>query len=161
MKARYRPSAYADEMMAGITQLETLRGLLEQAENDWPSLLARLEKIRETILDRTTCRDGMFLDLTADATVLSAVQPAVADFLNSLPGDSNGKKLPDFYKEEHPWVAPLKEKMAELTPLGNEGFIVPTQVSYVGKAGLLYDAGDTVDGSAKVVSSFLKTGVSS
>ena len=58
--AHYRVGGYVDEMMGGISQLETLRELLKQAEEDWPSLLARLERIRNTILDQETCRNGMF-----------------------------------------------------------------------------------------------------
>merc|ERR1711862_859261 len=36
-----------------------------------------------------------------------------------------------------------------------EGFVVPTQVSYVGKGGLLYQPGETISGSAMVVSRYL------
>merc|ERR1712151_488786 len=67
-------------------------------------------------------------------------------------------KLPNFYKEVHPWVAEVKKEMAEMAPLKDEGFVVPTQVNYVGKAGLVYDEGETVHGSSTVVSRFLKTG---
>ncbi len=70
MKAKYRVAGYVDEMMGGITQLETISDLLKQAEEDWPSLLARLENMRSTVLDENTCRDGMFLDITGDKTVL-------------------------------------------------------------------------------------------
>merc|ERR1712003_336811 len=38
------------------------------------------------------------------------------------------------------------------------GFVVPTQVSYVGKGGLMYEEGETVSGASQVVSRFLKTG---
>lgn len=158
MKARYRVGGYIDEMMGGITQLETLKGLLKQAEEDWPSLLARLEKIRSIILDEDTCRSGMFLDITGDAGVLEKVQPSVDHFLGSLPGSADGEKLQNFYKEQHPWVAPIKNLMADLAPIEDEGFIVPTQVSYVGKSGIVYDEGETASGSAQVVSKFLRTG---
>jgi len=144
--------------MAGISQLETIKKLLKQAEEDWPSLLARLENMRNVILDSQKCRDGMFVDITGDAAVLQTIQPSVDELLKELPGVSDGQKLPNFYKEEHPWVAPLKEKMAEDVPIVDEGFIVPTQVSYVGKGGLVYSEGDTVDGSARVVARFLRTG---
>lgn len=160
MKARYRVAGYIDETMGGISQLETIKKLLKQAEEDWPSLLARLENMRNVILDSQKCRDGMFVDITGDAAVLQTIQPSVDELLKELPGVSDGQKLPNFYKEEHPWVAPLKEKMAEDVPIVDEGFIVPTQVSYVGKGGLVYSEGDTVDGSARVVARFLRTGVS-
>ena len=158
MKARYRVGGYIDEVMGGISQLETIKELLQQAEEDWPSLLARLERIRDTILDASYCRDGMYVDITGDAAVLEKVQPSLDNLLETLPGDKNGEKLQNFYKEVHPWFAPAKEKMAELLPVTDEGFVVPTQVSYVGKGGLVYDAGEEVDGSAQVVARFLRTG---
>ena len=158
MKARYRVGGFIDETLGGISQLETIRALLKQAEEDWPSLLDRLENIRSKLLDKNVCRDGMFLDITGDAAVLGKIQPDVDKLLETLPGESNAGKLPNFYKQEHPWVAPAKERMAELVPLKDEGFVVPTQVSYVGKAGLVYGDDETVDGSAQVVSNFLRNG---
>ena len=158
MRARYSVPGYIDEKMGGITYLTTVKQLLKQAEEDWPSLLARLEKIRSTILDETTCRDGMFLDITGDEKVLTTIQPSVVKFLNELPGKSDGEKLPDFYKEEHPWVAQAKAEMSEMVPLIDEGFIVPTQVSYVGKSGKIYEEGEPVPGSTAVISRYLRTG---
>jgi len=158
MKARYRVGGYVDEMMSGITQLEATKELLKQAEEDWPSLLARLENMRNAILNSETCRNGMFLDITGDAGVLEKIQPSVDSFLQELPGKSDGAKLPNFYKEEHPWVPRLKELMAERVPMEDEGFVVPTQVSYVGKGGLVFEEGETVTGAAQVVARFLRTG---
>ena len=99
MKARYRVGGYIDEMMGGITQLNTIRELLKQAEEDWPSLLSRLENIRNVLLASESCRDGMFLDITGDKNVLEKIQPTVDTFLKELPGDVSGKKLPDVLAE--------------------------------------------------------------
>lgn len=158
MKARYRVGAYIDEIMGGISHLDTVKSLLKQAESDWPSLLARLENMRSTILDASTCRSGMMLDITGDEKVLEAVQPNIETFLSKLPGTGSGEKLPNPYETVHPWVEAAKAKMAEETPVKDEGFVVPTQVSYVGKAGLVYDEGERVPGSAAVVARFLRTG---
>lgn len=158
MKARYTVAGYLEEKMGGITTLETVKQLLTQAEEDWPSLLARLEKIRDTILDDKLCRNGMFLDITGDKKVLDTIQPSVEKFLNELPGESDGDSLPNFYKEEHPWVAQAKKEMKEMAPLMDEGFVVPTQVSYVGKGGKVYEEGEKVSGSAAVVARYLRTG---
>jgi Zn-dependent M16 (insulinase) family peptidase len=78
--------------------------------------------------------------------------------LKELPGSNTGKCLPNFYKEEHPWVAPVKKLMSEFAPIADEGFVVPTQVSYVGKSGLLFKEGEQSSGSSQVVSKFLRTG---
>jgi presequence protease len=158
MKARYRVGGFIDEMMGGIEYLNTVKQLLTQAQEDWPSLLARLEKIRAVILDESKCRSGMMLDITGDKMVLDAIRPSVDKFLDVLPGFSKGENLPDFYSGIHPWVPEAKAKMAELTPIKDEGFVVPTQVSYVGKAGLLYKEGEHIPGSAAVVARFLRTG---
>ena len=48
--------------------------------------------------------------------------------------------------------------MTVTAPLVDEGFVVPTQVSYVGKGGRLYDVGESVSGSTSVISKFLGTG---
>lgn len=158
MKARYRVGGYIDEITGGITYLDTVRQLLKQAEEDWPSLLARLEKIRSKLLKNESVRSGMFLDITGDAKVLESVQPAVGSFLEDLPGDANGPKMYNMWKEVHPWVPEAKKKMAEIVPIKDEGFVVPTQVSYVGKSGMLFDEGEVVPGSAEVVARFLRTG---
>lgn len=158
MKARYRVGGYIDEMMSGISQLETIRGLLKQAQEDWPTLLARFERMRDVILNVETCRDGMVFDITGDAAVLEKIQPSVASFLTELPGRSDGAKLPNFYEEQHPWVAPIRKLMAELAPIEDEGFVVPTQVSYVGKGGLVFEEGETVTGASQVVARYLSNG---
>jgi len=158
MKARYSVNGYLDEYMGGISYLDFVKDTLKQAEEDWDSLLARLENIRKVLLDSSTCRNGMFVDITGDKNVLEKVQPKLETFLSKLPGDANGSKLQDFYNEEHPWCTTARKEMAENAPLKDEGFVVPTQVSYVGKGGKLFDAGESVPGSSIVVSKFLRTG---
>ena len=158
MKARYRVGGYIDEITKGVSYLDTIKGLLKQADEDWPALLARLENMRKTILQESICRSGMILDITGERKVLDAIQPSVVSFLDTLPGDASGEKYPNFYNEIHPWVTEAKKRMAEFAPILDEGFVVPTQVSYVGKSGLLYNEGERIPGSAQVVSRFLRTG---
>lgn len=158
MSARYSVSGYIDEMMRGISYLDTVKLLIDQAENDWPSLRDRLERIRNTLLDESRCRSGMILDITGDQAVLTSIQPSVQKFLESLPGTYNGETSQNFYTDAHPWAVEAKKKMAESGPLQDEGFVVPTQVSYVGKAVKMYDLGERVSGSASVVARFLRTG---
>ena len=67
MASRYTPSGFIDEQMSGITYLNTVKQLLDDAENDWPKFLGRLEKMYQTILNAKTCRDGMFVDITGEA----------------------------------------------------------------------------------------------
>ena len=158
MKARHRVGAFVEELLGGVTYLETVKRLLTEAEEDWPTLLSKVEAMREKMLDPSLCRSGMILDITGDQDVLDAIQPQVASFLSDLPGQSDGAKLIDFKREIHPWVSRAKELMPKLAPLADEGFVVPTQVSYVGKSGMLYDVGEKIPGSAAVVARFLRTG---
>lgn len=158
IKSRYRFSSYIDEMMSGITYLETINTLISDAENNWTSLLDRLTRMRNTILNESKCRDGMFLDITAEKRVLDAIQPSVSTFISSLPGRANVERFIDFYDTKHPWVSQSKIHQESAVAIEDEGFIVPTQVSYVGKGGELYAVGEKISGSAAVVSRFLRTG---
>lgn len=158
MKARYRVDGFLDEKMGGITYLGTINELIKEAEGDWESVLRRLENIRSAILNDATCRNGMILDITGDKAVMDTIKPSVDAFLESLPGNPKGEKLQDFYHTEHPWATKAKEEMASIAPLKDEGFVVPTQVSYVGKGGLLFEQGEKVHGSTAVVSRYLRTG---
>merc|ERR1719215_2297928 len=100
----------------------------------------------------------MVLDVTGDAKVLETAQPEIEKFLAELPGDSKGEKLQNFYVEEHPWVTQAKKEMKENAATIDEGFVVPTQVSYVGKGGQLFEPGEKVSGSAAVAARYLRTG---
>lgn len=158
MKARYRVGGYIDEIQGGISYLDTVKALLKEAEEDWPSLLSRLERMRTTILDDSFCRDGMLIDVTGEKKVLDAIQPNIEKLLTELPGRPNGEKLTSFYQQRHPWAVEAQKLMEQFTPVVDEGFVVPSQVSYVGKAGLVYDEGERIPGSAQVIARFLRTG---
>ena len=157
MRARYRVAGYLDEIQGGISYLDTLKELLEQAENDWPALSKRLENIRNILLDESYARGSMILDITGDSAVMEKIQPSVDSFLKELPGKADGEKPIDFYSEVHPWVPEARKRMEESLPVIDEGFVVPTQVNFVGKLGFLYDEGEEIPGSAAVVARFLRT----
>ena len=122
MRARYSVPGYIDEKMGGVSYLTSVKQLLKQAKDDWPSLLAHPENIRNTIHDKKTVRNGMFRDVMGDKKVLDTIKPSIEKFLNDLPGDSNGEKMLDFYKYDHPWIAQTKKEMKEMAPLMDEGF---------------------------------------
>uniref|UniRef100_A0A7S1FV17 Peptidase M16C associated domain-containing protein n=1 Tax=Corethron hystrix TaxID=216773 RepID=A0A7S1FV17_9STRA len=154
IQSRYSHSGAIDEMLSGVTSLQTTKDLLKLAEEDWPSFLARLDDVRKSILN-DSFRSGVILNLTGDKKVLTDIEPSVESFLGSLPGSAGGEKLPNFDSIEHPWVVQSKE-MNSLT-IEDEGFIVPTQVSYVGKGGRLYEPGEKVSGAALVASRYLRS----
>jgi Zn-dependent M16 (insulinase) family peptidase len=158
LKARYYPSSYISEKLQGITYLSSVKELLTEAEEDWPKLLGRLQTVRDKILNPKVCRSGMVINLTGDGKVFSAIQPSLVEFLGGLPGDSKGEIMQDFLSDDHPWIIQAREEMEKASQIEDEGFIVPTQVSYVGKGGKIYESGEQVNGSASVVSRFLRTG---
>lgn len=135
LKARFSTADWAAEQIGGLDYLFFLRRLAGQIEQDWPSVQATLEAMREALLNRY----AMIANLTLDRAGWQAVQPAVEAFLGDLPAAE---------RTRHAWQAPA-------LPRG-EGLVLPAQVNYVGKAGNLYDLGYTLDGSALVIENFLR-----
>mmetsp|Transcript_20376 Transcript_20376/g.40720 ORF Transcript_20376/g.40720 Transcript_20376/m.40720 type:complete len:1138 (-) Transcript_20376:45-3458(-) len=155
IQSRYGVSGHIEEALSGISSLDITKELLAQAEDSWPAFLSRLEGIRANILS-SSLRSGALLNLTGDKKVMSIIKPQVDTFLGGLPGSSDGEKVQNFYKVQHPWAIQAAAEMEGAGPLEDEGFIVPTQVSYVGKGGRLYDIGDKVSGAAMVASRYLR-----
>ena len=132
------------EAMGGTSYLPVLRELLEVAEKDYPKLQARLEGMRDKLLTK----GSMVVNLSGDKTTLAKAAPAVEAFLAGLPStEQAGECLLESWKSD---LAPRAKD--------NEGFVVPTQVNYVGKTGRLYEPGERVPGSASVVARALRTG---
>eukprot|EP01084_Bolivina_argentea_P177645 307161_1 len=128
------------ERTAGVTYLETLKNILEQAENDWPALLERLTRIRDTLLQP----GNVIINLTGDKEILSKCELEAKSFIEKFP-----------VTDETSYRAPWGDTM-ELLAKENEGFVIPTSVQYVGRGGRLYEPGERVSGAALVVSQHLK-----
>jgi Zn-dependent M16 (insulinase) family peptidase len=163
LRARYSVGAYMDEYFGGISALPRLKALLIMAENDWDAMRAKLFSIRDTMLAQSKCRDGMVMNVIGDEATLKATRGSMDSFIESLPGDAavgESAKFQDFYSVPHPWAVEAKKRMAKEALLEdtNEGFVVPTQVSYVGSGGRLYQVGEVTTGASTVVSRHLKTG---
>ncbi|KAG5190324.1 Metalloenzyme, LuxS/M16 peptidase-like protein [Tribonema minus] len=143
--SRHALEPYLNEIGGGLSSLATVKANLAAAEEDWPALLARLEELRAAIFKR----DNLIINLTGDQGVLDAAEQPVRDFIASMP-------------ESASVLAPASgagwAKEAQFSPIRNEGFIVPTQVNYVGKGGRLFEPGEKAPGSFQVVSRYLRTG---
>jgi len=149
ISARYSLAGYLSEISGGVSAYATLKETLKAAQTDWPAVLARLQRIRDTLLNRETATMG----ISADAATLEVARPAVDEFLGGLPS--------------HGGVGGAEEKLGSVAaaardhrrlPATDEGFIVPTQVNYVAKGGPLYKKGERVSGAATVVARSLRTG---
>lgn len=136
LRAQYSEADWINEQIGGISQLFFLRDLLKQVEDDWDSIVEKLENIRRLLVNRST----MVVNVTLDPDNWGQFQPQVAAFLNSLPAAD---------AQLHRWSPAL-------VPQG-EGLTIPAQVNYVGKGANLYDLGYTFHGSALVIQNFLGT----
>ena len=141
LAARHSFLGYLGEVTGGITSVRAAGGLLNEAENNWDALHARLCKIRDAIVRR----NGMIVNLTGDDKVLSSALPDVNSFLDKLPVQDS----PATNNLAATWSS---DKLAKME---NEGFTVPSQVNYVVKGGPVLSPGEPVSGSSSVVSRFL------
>ena len=53
---------YLNELQGGVTYIATVKEMLDQAENDWPTMLARLKRVRATLLSK----EQFIFNLTGD-----------------------------------------------------------------------------------------------
>lgn len=143
--ARRSLAGYFDEITGGITYYESLPGLLEMAENDWPKLLSQLKSLNEFLLQK----HAIIINLSGDRQTLKTVDSAVDGFVQSLlkasatqpSKDTKGPLVADAMKGN-----PLL-RLAEQ----DEGFVVPSPVNYVVKGGALFSPGESISGSTEVV----------
>merc|ERR1719217_794405 len=134
------------EATQGVTYYESVKQLLQQATDDWPSVLARLEKLRDTLL----VKEGLIINLTADPAAIEASMPSVRAFVDKLPARADSGAPPP---------APAwRDTAGLLLPQVDEAFAMTTQVNYVAAATQLYAEGEKVDGASYVVSRFLSRG---
>ncbi len=138
LRAHFNEADWLSEQMDGITHLFFLRSLTEAIENDWSSVLEKLESVRHLLLNRAT----MIANVTIDAGNFSVFEPYLAEFLASLP-----IRHPS---DDAAWVFKTTSASA------NEGLTIPAQVNYVGKGANLYKLGYKLHGSVQVINNYLQ-----
>ena len=136
LRAKFNEADWASEQMGGITQLFFLRQLSQDVEADWPGVLAKLEAVRQHLLNRSQ----MICNVTLDDENWAQFQPQLHDFISTMP--ANKVILAD-------WAVALASS--------SEGLTIPAQVNYVGKGANLYDLGYKLHGSNAVIRKFLGT----
>jgi len=132
----FTEAGWATEQMSGIENLFFLRQLAEDVQNDWPTVLAKLEQIQQILLNR----NAMVCNVTIDSDGWSTFEPTLTAFLSDLPAAS----------------AQLADWSPALQPY-NEGLTIPAQVNYVGKGANLYNMGYQPHGSISVVNNYIRT----
>ena len=136
LRSKFNEAAWATEQMEGVSYLFFLRQLIEQAQQDWPTVLAKLEQVRTLLVNRT----AMLCNITLDADAWATVQPKLAAFLDALPASDSTPVA---------WTPAYH--------LAPEGLTIPAQVNYVAKGGPLFDLGYTRTGTTEVVTNIIRT----
>ncbi len=137
LRASFNEADWLSEQWSGVSSLFFLRQLAQEIETDWPGILAKLEAIRTTLLNR----NAMLCNITVDGEGWDAVRPALDSFLADLPGTV---------------VRPVHWQRASFP--SHEGLTIPAQVNYVGKGVNLYELGYEYSGSMIAISNYLRNG---
>jgi Zn-dependent M16 (insulinase) family peptidase len=136
LRALFNETDWAEEQMSGVSYLFFLRRLIEEIEQDWPTVLMKLEDIRQTLLNR----NSMLCNVTLDEANWSQFQPKLADFLSVFPNRPMSLAR---------WIPVQGHQF--------EGLAIPAKVNYVGKGANLYDLGYQLHGSHLVITNYLRT----
>ena len=137
LRAKFSLADWIGEQVEGCDYFWFIHQLLRDLDSQWENIHDNLEKIRDTILHR----QGLVCNITLDDDNWQQIQPQCFDFINSLPSNpsvENQTWLPSFHN-------------------GNEGFIIPTQVNYVGKGINLYQSEGYEHGSISVIMHHLRS----
>ena len=124
----------ANEAMTGITFVRFIRDLADNFDARWPEVEAALAEIRDTLF----ASNRLILNVTADGDGIGEVTRELTGFVGSLP-DS----------------APVESAWSVREGDGNEGFVAPLQVNFVGKGADLFALGHKPGGAASVVARHL------
>jgi Zn-dependent M16 (insulinase) family peptidase len=134
--AHFHESGWFSEYTSGVSSLFFLRQLAEAIDQDWPSVLAKLEEIRRILLHR----NGMLCNVTVDKTTWGQFQPKLLSLLETLPSVPGSVAT---------WTPPPLPRF--------EGLTIPARVNYVAKGTNLYTLGYRHHGSIAVISNYLRT----
>jgi Zn-dependent M16 (insulinase) family peptidase len=165
LKARYHESARAAEAMGGIEALFFHREVEELPPEEWPKIVARIETILQKLLG-----GGLVINITADARDRSAIFQPLEKFLQKFPnigkpspasghpsrGGESGSTIPSCggvpERRGGFSVWTFDEELSR-----SEALLAPSRVNYVGAAINLFDNGYVYDGSALVITKYLRT----
>ena len=136
LRAGFSTASWAAEQMSGLDNLFFLRRFTTELEQDWPGVLAKLEAVRQQIINR----QAMLANVTLDQESWREFAPRLDALVAALPSHTPSRIA---------WAVP--------PVVGHEGLSVPAQVNYVGKGANLYDLGYAYDGSIHVISNHLRT----
>lgn len=136
LAAHLDETGWLDEQMDGVSNLLFLRRLATDVDQDWPSVLGKLEQIRQILVNR----NAMLCNVTADGSDWAGLWPQLSAFILGLP------------------AAPVRLESWSPQPLPPfEGLTIPARVNYVAKGANLYAAGYVLHGSVSAITHYLGT----
>lgn len=135
LRAHFTESDWAAEQMKGVSQLLFIRSLARRVEEDWATVLEDLEAVRHILCNR----NRWVVNITLDKLNWNTLQIPLKAFIEAFP--------------ERP--VPLQSWTKE-TPPPYEGLTIPAQVNYVGMGTDLFAGGYRFNGSALVISRYLR-----
>ena len=137
LKAHYHEAHRAAEALSGIDALFFHRDMQKKIKEDWPGTVARLEGILQKLI-----AGGLIVNITADSKDRAPVSRSLEKFLVNFP--KAGKT------SSNVWQFPAAQPVSE-------ALLIPSRVNYVGRAINLFDNGYKMDGSALVITKYLRT----
>ncbi|MEI7851197.1 MAG: hypothetical protein WCH86_05130, partial [Kiritimatiellales bacterium] len=147
LKAHYHEAHRAGETLSGIDALFFHRAMQKKMKEDWPGTVARLEGILQKLI-----AGGLIVNITADGKDRAPVFQTLEKFLANFPAfaKASAGKPTTGTKVSNVW------KFPETQPV-SEALLIPSRVNYVGRAINLFDNGYKLDGSALVITKYLRT----
>lgn len=136
LRSSFSEADWSAEQMRGVSYLLYLRKLVKDIEADADAVVAALSRTLEILLNRRT----MLFNITQDAAGWARSEPILRAFISDLP--------------ERPTRATEWPQGDAGQP---EGLAIPAQVNYVGKAVNVFPEADLFDGTALVVSRYLRS----
>jgi Zn-dependent M16 (insulinase) family peptidase len=141
--ARNTLYGYVGEITQGVSFYDEVKRMLAQSKDDWPTLLSRLQRVRDTLL----AQNKLIINLTADPDMLEKVRPTVETFVAKLPATAKCDAQ-----------VPAWRDAAALLPAVDEAYAITTQVNYVAMGARLFEPGSKPSGAYYVVARFLSRG---
>jgi len=138
LKAHYHEAARAAETMSGVDALFFHRDIEKNVDDDCEKILGRIETILQKLLS-----GGLVINVTGATKDRSKIFRNLEKFLQKVPTSG------------HPAPACAWEFGSELSK--SEALLASSRVNYVGMAINLFDHGYTANGSALVITKYLRT----
>jgi presequence protease len=153
MHARYDVIAFIEEQLYGLSQLMTLKSLLDDAKSNWTHVNRRMKNILNDFANKSS--KDLIINLTGDSNSLIMIDGFIRDFVKSFPSSSINASS---HSRDHPWLEGASKIQNTESPVQNEAIPISSQVSYVGLGGPFYGKGEILEGDSCVPLQFLKKG---